>query len=153
MSSSYYNKPWVNIAVFESLNDGRVLETFLKRRRFEARIYNDRLLQYFLFLCPPHATFRVQVRANAYRAATELLDSALEAVAILEPAIHCPSCGSLRINYPQMTRKFFLPTVLLHLGIIFRIIHHEAYCEQCHFIWPLPHPEKPVLSQLKASGH
>jgi len=52
--------------------------------------------------------------------------------AILEKAVHCPSCGSLRVNYPQMTRKFILPTVILHLGIIFRAIDHECYCESCH---------------------
>ncbi|HUA69267.1 MAG TPA: hypothetical protein VMA13_12025, partial [Candidatus Saccharimonadales bacterium] len=40
--------------------------------------------------------------------------------------------------YPQMTRKFFLPTVMLHLGIIFRVIDHECYCEHCHHIWNLP---------------
>ncbi|HEV2320542.1 MAG TPA: hypothetical protein VGV18_12375, partial [Verrucomicrobiae bacterium] len=56
---------------------------------------------------------------------------------ILEKAIHCLSCGSLRVNYPQMTRRFFLPTVLLHLGIIFRVIGHECYCENCHMTWNL----------------
>jgi hypothetical protein len=36
-----------------------------------------------------------------------------------------------------MTRKFLLPTVALHLGIIFRIIAHESYCENCHMTWNL----------------
>jgi hypothetical protein len=153
MSSSFKQKPWVNVAIFESLSDGLVLETFLKGHRFEARTYNDRLLQLCLFLCPPRATFRVQVRANAVWAATELLGIAPETTAILQPAIHCPSCGSLHVNYPQMTRKFLLPTVVLHLGIIFRVINHEAYCEHCHYIWNLPGPEKQGLPRLKASGH
>jgi hypothetical protein len=52
------------------------------------------------------------------------------------------------VQYPQMTRKFFLPTLLLHLGIIFRIIDHEAYCEHCHFLWRLPktHATVPLQS-------
>ena len=37
-----------------------------------------------------------------------------------------------------MTRKFILPTILLHLGIIFRVIDHEYYCEHCHYFWNLP---------------
>jgi hypothetical protein len=37
-----------------------------------------------------------------------------------------------------MTRKFLLPTILLHLGIIFRVFGHECYCDRCHFIWNLP---------------
>ncbi len=58
--------------------------------------------------------------------------------AILLKAIRCPDCGSLRVNYPQMTRKFLLPTLFLHLGIIFRVITHQAYCESCHCLWSLP---------------
>lgn len=145
-------KPWVNVAVFERLADGEIVELFLNNRRIEARTYNDKLLQVFLFLCPPHATFRVQVRGNAYRATTELLNRTPEIAAIMERAVHCPSCGSLNINFPQMTRKFFLPTVLLHLGIIFRVIHHEAFCEQCHYTWQLPVPEKAGQPQLKVSS-
>jgi hypothetical protein len=153
MNYSFKQKPWVNIAVFENYNDGQVLETFLKDRRLEARTYNDRLLQLFLFLCPPRATFRVQVRANAFRAAAELLESVPEVLPIVQRAIHCPSCDSLRVEYPQMTRKFVLPTVLLHLGIIFRVIQHEAYCENCHHIWNLPYLEKQAVPLLKVPGH
>jgi hypothetical protein len=133
--NSQHRQPWVNVAVFESLSEGQVLETFLRAHEIEARTYNDKLLQLFLFLCPPRVTFRVQVRQDHFRKATRALDDSLPP--ILEKAIHCPSCGSLRINYPQMTRKFFLPTVLLHLGIIFRVIGHECYCENCHLTWNL----------------
>ena len=146
MRSPSKRHPWVNVAVFENLSDGQALETFLKNHRIETRTYDDKLFRLFLFLRPPRMTYRVQVRGNASRIAAELMDTAPEAVPILERAIHCPSCGSLNVNYPQMTRKFFLPTLLLHLGIIFRVIHHEAYCESCHNVWNLPRPEKKNLS-------
>ncbi|MEI9960706.1 MAG: hypothetical protein WDM76_06130 [Limisphaerales bacterium] len=129
---------WVNVAMFEELNDGQVLEQFIKSKRIEARIHNDRMLQLFLFLCPPRATFRVQVRYNDFKRTIDILDSGAGVSAVLQKAIRCPSCGSLRVEYPQMTRKFFLPTLLLHLGIIFRVIEHECYCENCHHIWNLP---------------
>jgi hypothetical protein len=153
MSSSFKRHPWVNVALFENLSDGRILETFLKKHRLEARTYDDKLFRIFLFLRPPRVTYRVQVRGNASRAAAELMENAPEAAPILERAIHCPSCGSLNVNYPQMTRKFFLPTVMLHLGIIFRVIHHEAYCDSCHNVWNLPDAKKHGVPQLKASGH
>lgn len=133
---SQSHQPWANLAVFENIKDGQILEEFLQERGIDARTYNDKLLQSFLFLCPPRVTFRVQVRKDHFSKATHALDEAVPA--ILDKAIHCPSCGSLRVNYPQMTRKFFLPTVLLHLGIIFRVIEHECYCENCHLIWNLP---------------
>jgi hypothetical protein len=131
--STRSHRPWVSVAVFENINDGRILETFLRDREIESRTYNDKLLQSFLFLCPPRITYRVQVRQDHFDKATHAMDEAHPP--ILEKAMHCPSCGSLRVNYPQMTRKFFLPTVALHLGIIFRLVGHECYCENCHLTW------------------
>jgi len=124
------------VAVFESIADGKVLETFLREQGLESRTYDDKVFRYFLFLRPPRVTYRVQVRSNDVVRAMNLLNSANPPV--LERAFHCPACGSLRVNYPQMTRKFFLPTVLLHLGIIFRVIEHQCYCEHCHEMWNLP---------------
>jgi len=126
---------WVDLAVFEDLNAGRALEKFFTDRGLLVRTYDDKLFRYFLFLRPPRVTFRVQVRQNYVRAADDLL--AAGAPDALHQAIRCPSCSSLRVSYPQMTRKFILPTILLHLGIIFRVIDHECYCEHCHYIWNL----------------
>jgi len=138
MNSPRKRQPWGDVAVFENASDGKMLEMELKNKGFETRTYTDKLLQLFLFLCPPHATIRVQVRGIDFKNAPPWLDPESAAAALLQKAIRCPSCGSLRVQYPQMTRKFFLPTILLHLGIIFRVIVHEAYCESCHWLWSLP---------------
>src|SRR5579859_324465 len=74
MIPSRKTQPWANIAIFENAGDGQMLETDLKNKGFETRTYIDKLLQYFLFLCPPHATIRVQVRANDFKNVTYLLD-------------------------------------------------------------------------------
>ena len=142
---------WADVAVLEELNDGQMLAAFLQAQRLEARTYDDKLFRYLLFLRPPRVTYRVQVRKNAFRAATEFLER--NAPAILEKAIHCPSCGSLRVNYPQMTRKFFTPTVLLHFGLILRLIDHECYCESCHYDWNLSLLEKSDFPASKVSSH
>ena len=134
--SSHSHQPWVDVAVFENINDGRILETFLRDKEIDARAYHNKWFHAFLFLRPPHVTWRVQVRQDEFSTAEQILNTSHPP--ILEKAIHCPSCGSLHINYPQMTRKFFLPTVTLHLGIILRIIDHECYCEHCHLTWNLP---------------
>ena len=81
-------------------------------------------------------TWRVQVRHHQVKDAEEVLAAA--APAALQKALRCPDCGSRRASYPQMTRKFLLPTVMLHLGIIFRLLDHECYCEHCHHIWNPP---------------
>ena len=135
MNHSHSRQTWVDVAVFESEASGRMLAGLLGESGFEARTYDDKLFRYFLFLRPPRITYRVQVRNNHFAEATRQLEA--KAPAVLEEAVHCPSCGSLRVNYPQMTRKFIMPTVLLHLGIIFRVLEHECYCESCHGIWNL----------------
>ncbi len=139
----------MDVAVFESLDASKVLEAFLKDKGLEARTYDDKLFRYFLFLRPPCVTYRVQVREKYFEGVTELLRS--KAPEVLDQALHCPACGSLRINYPQMTRKFILPTVLLHLGIIIRAIEHECYCEQCHEMWILPVKDAPDCKPDAAS--
>lgn len=136
MAGSWRHRGWFDVAVFENLNTARALETFLRANAFEARTYDDKLFRCFLFLRPPQVTYRVQVRKTQFAGAVKLLDA--QPPAALNQAIHCPACGSLRVNYPQMTRRFILPTIVLHLGIIFRIIEHECYCENCHHMWNLP---------------
>jgi hypothetical protein len=136
MTRSHSHQAWVDVAIFRSLSDGQALQAFLEGRGVEARAYDDKLFRYFLFLRPPQVTYRVQVRKNDVGHALGFMNS--KSPTVLDKALHCPSCGSLQVNYPQMTRKFVLPTVLLHLGIIFRFIEHDCYCEHCHAMWHLP---------------
>ena len=136
MNASHNHQFWVDVAVFEDLNHGQALAAFLNRQGVETRTYDDKWFRYFLFLRPPRVTWRVQVRESQLDMMTDSLRE--KKPMPLAHAIHCPACGSLRVAYPQMTRKFILPTVLLHLGIIFRLIEHQCYCEQCHEMWNLP---------------
>src|SRR5258708_930741 len=152
MISSRKTQPWVNVAIFADANDSQMLEMDLKDKGFETRTYNDKLLQCLLFLCPPHATIRVQVRGNDLKHVTFFLDHEPATSVLLQGAIRCPSCGSLRVQYPQMTRRFLLPTLLLHLGIIFRVIAHEAYCESCHWLWSLPKKGASAAAKARAAN-
>jgi hypothetical protein len=146
-SHNHHHEIWLDVALFESVNDGRALQAFVDENRIEARTYDDKVFRYFLFLRPPRIVWHVQVRKNALNYAVTLLKS--KSPPVLEQALHCPACGSLRVNYPQMTRKFVLPTILLHLGILFRIIEHKCYCEDCHDMWSLP--ERAAGSQTGAT--
>jgi hypothetical protein len=132
------HQSWADVAVFEDEHAGKTFETFLKEKNLDARTYYDKWARILLFLRPPHKTYRVQVRQDDAKAAHKAVCDA--APNVIKEALHCPSCGSLCVSYPQMTRKFILPTFFLHAGILLRIVDHECYCEQCHFIWHLvPH--------------
>ena len=144
-------RSWVSLAVFEQEVEARRLEKFLQSRKFEARTYDDKLMRTLLFLRPPQKTHRVQVRVSDSKVAAHLITHDAEAEILLRDSVHCPSCGSLHVQYPQMTRRFIMPTILLHAGILLRIIDHEAYCEHCHFIWHLG--EHPVPEPQAAAVH
>ena len=64
---------WADVAVYEDVNAGLALETFLQSRGLPARTYDDKLFRYFLFLRPPRVTFRVQVRQRDLARAVDLL--------------------------------------------------------------------------------
>ena len=149
MNQSTKHQWWSDVAVFEDVKAAKTIETFLTGKGLEARTYDDKLFRYFLFLRPPRLTVRVQVRQENLQSADEFLEAGVPPA--LQEAIHCPSCNSLRVSYPQMTRKFILPTILLHLGILFRVIGHQCYCEHCHEIWSLSGEN--VHAPLKPAKH
>ena len=132
--------PWVDMALFEIERDAQALETLLRQQGFEARTHNDRTAQLLCFFAPPRAVYHVQVSATDAISARERLDTEPTAALVVQRALHCPSCHSVRVQYPQMTRRFSTPSLLLDLGVILRIIDHEAYCENCHYMWPLRKP-------------
>jgi hypothetical protein len=51
-------------------------------------------------------------------------------------AIHCPECGSLRVEYPQYSRKSILPNLLVGFLAAIGAADKEFYCQDCHFTWP-----------------
>ena len=114
------------------------LKHFLNVRGLTHELTTTRCSGFFCFCVRRAQAFRVQVRRGFLKYAMDLLETEPGVSALLQKAVHCPDCGSLRVEYPQMTRKFLLPTLLLHLGIIFRVIKHECYCDSCHCIWNLP---------------
>ena len=123
------------MAVFEDLNAGETVKTLLANAGIQARAYDDKFFRRFLFLRPPLVTFRLQVHRNDLARAQAFLKTVSPDP--FRQAIHCPECGSLRISYPQMTRKFILPTVVLHASILLRANDHQCYCEDCHSMWSL----------------
>ena len=130
--------PWTVLAVFESRKDAGTIKTFLQSHGYEVRNRDNRLLQILFFFGPPRAAYRVQVRSNNFVRAMNFLNATPSTRQILRRAMECPFCASFDVRYPKLTRKYFLPTILFHLGIILRIVGHEVHCENCNFFWQLP---------------
>ncbi len=127
---------WINVATFELLEHAQALRHCLEMGGFEARTQDERRLQRFWFLAQPHCGIHVRVPTEKLEVVREFMENNPEASRLMSEAIHCPSCHSARVQYPQMTRKFFLPTLIAHLLVLFRFMDPECYCEDCHYTWP-----------------
>jgi hypothetical protein len=130
--------PWADVARFESEKHAWTLKTFLQSQGFEVRTGSNRVAQLLLCFEPPRATAHVQVRSDHFVRAMNVLNANPSTRQILRRAMKCPFCASFDVKYPKLTRKFFLPTLVFHVGIIFRMVGHEAHCENCQLGWQLP---------------
>jgi hypothetical protein len=91
------------------------------------------------------ASVKIEVPENEFDAARAALKTCNPCE--LEQAVCCPECGSPDVDYPQVTRKFILPslhTLLFKLGIV----EKEFYCNTCHATWPVREKLEPERDEL-----
>ena len=126
---------WIRVAVFNKPSPAQTLRGMLNKAGFTARLRDERKLQRYWFLTAPHASIYVEVPEESITAVKDHLSSHEETVLLLREAIRCPSCRSLRVEYPQMTRKNILPTLVAHALVMTHLMEPEYYCEECHYTW------------------
>ncbi len=94
------------------------------------------------------ASVKVQVDENECARARQQLKLWDATEHWLDHAVSCPACASPEVDYPQVTRKFILPTLhafLYRLGVM----EKEFYCHTCQHTWPLRakmEPERDALN-------
>jgi len=133
----------ITVATFNETDPAERLATRLRESGFAASVYDESDEQKWkLFNLRPRAHLRVRVptdeQAGAFAQITAWKDDPL-----LAEAVHCPDCGSSRVEFPQFSRRTImgaLPAALAATGVI----DQEFYCESCHFTWPAepPKPEE-----------
>ena len=126
----------ITVATF---NEHAPAETIAERLRgldFHADLYDESNEQKWkLFNLHPRAHMRVRVHASEAERTHALLKEWHETEGALAEAVHCPECGSSKIEFPQFSRRTLmgaLPAALAATGVIAQ----EYYCEDCHFTWP-----------------
>ncbi len=87
------------------------------------------------FVARPLAGVKLKVPVCDYEAALRLVRVWDETDGVLRDAVRCPECGSSRIEYPQFTRKFFLPNLVGLLSAL-GLVEKEFYCQACQYTWP-----------------
>jgi len=101
----------------------------------EAWVHDERRLQRYWFATPPQASTHVRVPEVFTELAQERLEKNPRAAGVMSKAVRCPSCQSCRVEYPAMTRKNVLPTLVAQVGVVLRFVKHRCYCENCHYTW------------------
>ena len=143
----------MTIVSFNDLPPAESLSTRLRDAGFHAEVRDDSGEQKWqLFNLHPRAHIHVTVpetEADAAIAAARRWDAS---DSLLSLAVRCPECGSMRVEYPQFSRRTLmgaLPSALAAAGVIER----DFYCEACHFTWPAepptPDPETNILGWSK----
>ena len=124
----------VTVATFDDANHALKLRERLRATGMDARVKDERTLQRFWFHAKPQAGVHVEVAAEDANCASRCVES-WEMQGATERSIRCPSCGSPRIQYPNMTRRFVMPTLVAELLSFFGVLFYECYCEACHHTW------------------
>ena len=130
----------ITVATFNEREPAETIAARLREAGHAAEIYDESNEQKWkLFNLKPRAHLRVRVPASDEAAALARLKEWADDPAIAQ-AVHCPECGSSRIEFPQFSRRTImgaLPAALAATGVI----DQQFYCEGCHFTWPAEAPK------------
>jgi hypothetical protein len=130
----------VTIATFNEAAKAKRLKERLQQAGLHADMFNEGHIQQVAFMSKPQANIKVQVDDKDFEKAQGLMTEWEASDPDIGAAmIRCPQCGSSRIEYPQMTRKFMTPALASVLFAL-KIFPKEFYCEDCHFTWSNEEP-------------
>ncbi len=129
----------VTIATFHEPAKAKHLKNRFQEAGVKADIHNEARLQ-MVAGGQPLANAKVMVEEEEFEKANILLHEWETNDPDIGAAIRCPNCGSPRLEYPQLTRKFLTPWLA---SVIFalKIFPKEFYCQDCHYTWPGPGEE------------
>ena len=137
----------VTVLTFDEPEPAEPLKRRLEEAGIHASVYDERKLQH-VFLAPGSlAGIRLRVDRKDFERARELLAEWHARDGVLREAIHCPECGSSRVQFPQFTRKFVLPNfgaLLCAIGLM----EWKFYCQDCQYTWPRKQNVPPNLDVL-----
>jgi hypothetical protein len=128
----------VRIALFKDRAAAKPIHERLLQAGIAAEIHDEIWLARLWFVSKHSAGIRVEVPAWLSKKAVHLVLTWDAAEGALRAAMHCPECNSLRVDYPQFTRKSLFTNVALGLVAALGLVDKEYYCEDCHHTWPMP---------------
>src|SRR6516162_1471383 len=105
----------MRLAHFENHAQAEPARQFLLESGIKARIHAESGLAKLWFVSRYQAGVRLEVPGQETARSLKLLGQQETPSEILRDAVRCPECHSLRVDYPQFTRKSVLTNLLMGL--------------------------------------
>jgi hypothetical protein len=140
----------IRLALFRDRPAASALQERLLKAGICAEVHDELHFERLWYVSKSASDTRLEVPFEQLEPATKLLCDWDKPGNALSNAVRCPECRSLRVDYPQFTRKSLLTNLVIGLMAEFRIVEKQYYCEQCHCMWPKPgqkpHRHRPHLA-------
>jgi hypothetical protein len=135
----------ISVAIFPNRAGAEPLRDRLAQFGIQAELHDELRLEKLWFVTKPQAGVRLEVPTQQFERAYQLLLDWDAAEGALRQAIRCPECKSMRVDYPQFTRKSLLPNIVMGLSAAVGLVEKDYYCEDCHYTWPKEGTKASVL--------
>jgi hypothetical protein len=137
VAARYYFMNRIPVATFKSSGPATQLQQRLTGNGIPAEVHDGlKLEKKVWFASGPEAGTRLEVPAEQFERAYDLLVQWDDQEGVLRDAIRCPECNSPRVSYPQYTRRSFLPNLIVGALAAIGRVEKEFYCEECQYTWP-----------------
>lgn len=126
----------MSVALFNDHAKAEAVRQRLVQAGIPAEVHDELTHEKLWMACKDDCGVRLEVPADEFERAEDLLVEWDTKEGALRDAIHCPECGSLRVEYPQYTRKSLLTNLAMGVAANVGLVEKDYYCEECHFTWP-----------------
>jgi hypothetical protein len=118
---------FVTVASFSDLQPALRLQNILHSKGVTSEIQERHW-----FSTEKTGGIKLKVRHRDWNYVKTLLNDLDNDEEILKGAIQCPECGSARVQYPQLSRKFITPSIV---ATFIPFLKWKFYCQDCHCMW------------------
>lgn len=127
----------IRVALFNDRLAAEPLWTHLRQAGVPAEISREPWPTWLWFVSKDRSGVRIDVPAPLAELTGKLL-TAWDAEGVLFTGIHCPECGSSRVDFPQFTEKSVITNLAVGFLAGLGLVEKDYYCEHCHWMWPKP---------------
>jgi hypothetical protein len=126
----------IPLVLFDTQAQAELLQQRLAKAGITAQIHGELWLQKLWYVSKRAAGVHLEVAADQFDRAEQLLLAWDKGEGLLRGAIRCPECHSFHVDYPQFARNSLLTNLAVGLLAETGLVEKDYYCEHCHYTWP-----------------